>query len=419
MPAPRRGGRPGGGRGGPRRGASGGGRGASGGGRAGGGYGGGASGGGRSGGPGGRRDGGGRSGGSGGRRGGFGDGSGRGASGGRSGTGGGRSGGFGGRRGGFGDGGGANASGFGDGGGGRGFGDEGGRRVPREERPPTRRSRRAGGKHGPGARSARARSARGPGEAGVRGPGRPGPRGSEQRAEVSVAPPTAAREQRSFDDSMIVYGRNAVHEALRGPRRVEHIWATRHAVEEPWLQAVALDASTVDVNVVADNDWIERRCGSPDHQGVCAQVAPFRYAYVDELLSVGRPLIVALDEIQDPQNLGAIARTAECAGATGIVIPARRTADVTPAVCKASAGAVEHIPIAKARNLADFLGEARAAGNWIYGAAGEASVPYTTVDYGGPGVVLVMGSEGAGCDRASRPPAISWSRSRCAGRSAR
>jgi 23S rRNA (guanosine2251-2'-O)-methyltransferase len=229
----------------------------------------------------------------------------------------------------------------------------------------------------------------------VRGPGRPGARRDQSR-EQPEAPAAAAREERSFDDSMILYGRNAVHEALRGRREVQHVWATRHAVEEPWLAAVAADPSTVDVNVVADGGWIERRAGSPDHQGVCAQVAPFRYAYVDELLKVERPLIVALDEIQDPQNLGAIARTAECAGATGIVIPARRSADVTPAVCKASAGAVEHIPIARARNLADFLAEARATGAWVYGAEGDGGVPYTGVDYGGAGVVLVMGSEGRG-----------------------
>lgn len=195
---------------------------------------------------------------------------------------------------------------------------------------------------------------------------------------------------------MILYGRNAVHEALRGPREVLHVWATRHAVEEPWLAELAADASAVDVNVVADAEWVERRSGSPEHQGVCAQVAPYRYAYVDELLRVHQPLIVALDEIQDPQNLGAIARTAECAGATGIVIPARRAADVTPAVCKASAGAVEHIPIARTRNLADFLVEARDAGAWCFGAEGDGGRPYTSVDFAGGGVVLVLGSEGRG-----------------------
>jgi len=194
---------------------------------------------------------------------------------------------------------------------------------------------------------------------------------------------------------MVVYGRNAVHEALRGPREVQHVWATASAAAEPWLAAAAA-GRRVDVNVVADGDWVQRRAGSPDHQGVCAQVAAYRYADADELLRVRRPLIVALDEIQDPQNLGAIVRTAECAGATGVVIPERRSAEVTAAVCKASAGAVEHLPIARVRNLADFLVEARDAGAWCYGAEGVGGRPYTSIDYAGAGVVLVLGSEGRG-----------------------
>ena len=107
------------------------------------------------------------------------------------------------------------------------------------------------------------------------------------------------------------------------------------------------------------------------------------------------PLIVALDQVQDPQNLGSICRTAECAGATGVVIPERRAAEVTPAVCKASAGAVEHLRVARVRNLADFLGEAQKAGCWSYGASAGAATPYHRPDYRG-GVVLVLGSEGRG-----------------------
>ncbi len=119
---------------------------------------------------------------------------------------------------------------------------------------------------------------------------------------------------------------------------------------------------------------------------------------------------MALDQVQDPQNLGSIARTAECAGAAGVIIPERRAAEVTPAVCKASAGAVEHLPVARVRNLADFLADARSAGCWCYGAsAAEAAsdqpseraptpapVPYDAPDYSGSGIVLVLGSEGAG-----------------------
>lgn len=186
---------------------------------------------------------------------------------------------------------------------------------------------------------------------------------------------------------MILYGRNAVHEALRGPRAVRQVWATERAGREPWLRGASVR--------VAGADEVERRCGSPEHQGICAEVEPYRYAEAGALLAQEEALIVALDEIQDPQNLGAICRTAECAGATGVVIPERRSAEVTPAVCKASAGAVEHLAIARVRNLADFLLDARRAGAWSYGADGEARTAYTQPDYRGK-VVLVMGAEGRG-----------------------
>jgi 23S rRNA (guanosine2251-2'-O)-methyltransferase len=190
---------------------------------------------------------------------------------------------------------------------------------------------------------------------------------------------------------MIVYGRNAVREAIRGPRAVARVWATRNAAREPWLMAMRPPG----VVSPASAEEIEQRCGSPAHQGVCADVAPFRYAQADDLLRAADPLIVALDQVQDPQNLGAICRTAECVGATGLVLPERRSVEVTAAVCKASAGAVEHLPVARVRNLADFLGEAKAAGLWCYGADAGARIAYDAVDYEG-GVVLVLGSEGRG-----------------------
>jgi 23S rRNA (guanosine2251-2'-O)-methyltransferase len=99
--------------------------------------------------------------------------------------------------------------------------------------------------------------------------------------------------------------------------------------------------------------------------------------------------------VQDPHNLGAVARVAEVAGAAGLVIPERRSAEVTPAACRASAGAVEHLPVARVRNLADWLGEAKRAGAWIYGAAGDAPASYDAPDYSGR-VVLVLGAEGRG-----------------------
>jgi 23S rRNA (guanosine2251-2'-O)-methyltransferase len=185
----------------------------------------------------------------------------------------------------------------------------------------------------------------------------------------------------------MLYGRNAVHEALRGPRAVRHVWATEGAAREPWLKDVQVR--------LANGEEIERRCGSSDHQGICAEASEYRYVDAGQLLDRDDALIVALDEIQDPQNLGAICRTAECAGATGVVIPERRSAEVTPAVCKASAGAVEHLPIARVRNLADFLLDAGRAGAWSYGADGDARTGYAQPDYRGK-VVLVMGSEGSG-----------------------
>ena len=177
-----------------------------------------------------------------------------------------------------------------------------------------------------------------------------------------------------------------MREALRGRRKVHRIWATEPAAAEGW--------SGAPVSVVAV-DEVERRCGSDAHQGVCAEVDPYPYADDAELLAAPDPLIVALDEVTDPQNLGAVARTAEAGGATGLVIPERRSAEVTAAVCKASAGAVEHLPLAQVRNLADFLADAKAAGAWCYGAAAGARTSYRQPDYSGS-VVLVLGAEGKG-----------------------
>jgi 23S rRNA (guanosine2251-2'-O)-methyltransferase len=188
---------------------------------------------------------------------------------------------------------------------------------------------------------------------------------------------------------VIVYGRNAVREALRGPRDVARVWATARAADEPWLADAALPVS------VEDAEALVRRCGSEEHQGVCAEVAAYEYADADALLAAEAPVIVALDEVQDPQNLGAICRSAECAGATGVVVPRHRAADVTPAVCKASAGAVEHLPVAQVRNLADFLADAKRAGCWVYGAQAGADTAYDEPDYSG-GVVCVLGAEGRG-----------------------
>ena len=160
---------------------------------------------------------------------------------------------------------------------------------------------------------------------------------------------------------MIVYGRNPVREALRGRRGVRRGWASR---DFDW-------PAELPVARVEDAELTEL-AGSPDHQGVCAEVEPYPYADAGSLLAAEDSLVVALDEVQDPHNLGAVARVAESAGA-GLVIPERRSAEVTPAVCRASAGAVEHLALARVRNLADWLGEAQEAGAWVYGAAADSA----------------------------------------------
>ena len=188
---------------------------------------------------------------------------------------------------------------------------------------------------------------------------------------------------------MIVYGRNPVREALRGPRRVERVWATKNARRLPWLTDPGVPME------LASAEELEHRCGAPSHQGVCAKVEPFQYTDPQQLLARPSPLIIALDQVQDPQNLGSICRTAECAGAAGVVLPERRSALVTAAVCKASAGAVEHLAVARVRNLFDFLADAKHAGLWCYGADADAATSYERVDYS-DGAVLVFGSEGRG-----------------------
>lgn len=227
---------------------------------------------------------------------------------------------------------------------------------------------------------------RAPGKPRSGGPPKPpqGPR-PKRRTVPRGAEATPVTEAREKPD--VLYGRNPIFEALRaGRREVRRIWATAGAAREPWLDGVQLEP--------ADGDWLTQRCGSDAHQGLVADVGPYPYADPGELLRGTMPLIVALDEVQDPRNLGAIARSAEAAGASGIVIPRHRSAEVTAAAAKASAGAVEHLKIAQVRNLADYLAEAKAANLWVYGAAAKGT-PYRQPDYTG-GVVLVMGAEGTG-----------------------
>lgn len=185
---------------------------------------------------------------------------------------------------------------------------------------------------------------------------------------------------------MIIYGRNAVVEAIAGPRTVSRIWVSARGPEPGWPGDIPVEK--------ADGGALEARCGSSDHQGVVAEVSEFAYAAEEQVLGKPDALLVVLDEVQDPRNFGAICRVAEAAGADGIVIPRHRSAEVTATVCKSSAGAVEHIPIAQVRNIADFLEQAKQRQFWVYGAAMGGN-RWDGIDWTGS-AVLVMGSEGKG-----------------------
>ena len=189
--------------------------------------------------------------------------------------------------------------------------------------------------------------------------------------------------------SDFVYGRQAVREALRGRRAVLEVWATERALKsESWLG----EART---KVKSERDLAER-AGTRDHQGLVAMVEPYRYADAYELAAEPRPLLAVLDRVTDPRNLGAVCRSAEGAGATGVVVPAHGSAIVTPAVARASAGAVEHLPVAVVTNLARYLEEVKGADLWIYGAAGDEGTPSMwDTDLSG-GLALVFGAEGKG-----------------------
>jgi 23S rRNA (guanosine2251-2'-O)-methyltransferase len=189
----------------------------------------------------------------------------------------------------------------------------------------------------------------------------------------------------------LVYGRRAVREVLRGQRAVLELWVTERSLgAEPWLQ----DGEAPRALVKPERELSEA-AETRDHQGVVAFCEPYRYGDAYELAARPAPLLVCLDQVTDPRNLGAVARAAEGAGATGIVLPANRSARVTPAVCRASAGAVEHLPVAVVTNLARYLADVKGPDLWVYAAVGDADTPMWEADLSG-GAAIVLGAEGRG-----------------------
>jgi 23S rRNA (guanosine2251-2'-O)-methyltransferase len=189
-----------------------------------------------------------------------------------------------------------------------------------------------------------------------------------------------------------VYGRRPVRELLRGPRQVYELWATERALAaEPSLK----EDSPVRVQVKLDRELGEA-AGTRDHQGVLAFCEPYRYADAFELAAGERPLIVCLDQVSDPHNLGAVCRAVDGAGASGVVVPSHGSARVTAAVCRASAGAVEHVKVAVVTNLARYLAEVKGPDLWVYAAAAEeGATPMWEADLAG-GAALALGAEGRG-----------------------
>jgi 23S rRNA (guanosine2251-2'-O)-methyltransferase len=188
----------------------------------------------------------------------------------------------------------------------------------------------------------------------------------------------------------LVYGRRPVREALRGPRAVLELWVTERALgAEPWLRERGLRVH------VKRERALTGAAGTPDHQGVLAYCEPYRYADGYELAAQPSPLLVCLDRVTDPHNLGAVCRSVEGAGATGIVLPAHGSVRVTPAVCRSSAGAVEHVAVAVVPNLAAYLSEIKGPELWVWEASGSAGAPMWDTDLSG-GIVLVLGAEGKG-----------------------
>ena len=201
----------------------------------------------------------------------------------------------------------------------------------------------------------------------------------------------------------VIEGRNAVIEALRAGRTIDKIFIAKGEVDKT-LGHIASKARAAGIVVVeADRRKLDGMSTTQAHQGVVALAAVREYVSIADILAIAEergeaPFVIACDEISDPHNLGAILRTAECVGAHGVLIPKRRSAGLTATVGKASAGAAEHMAVARVANMASALRELKDAGLWIYGTAANGTSGLWNTDFSGP-VCLVIGSVGEGMSR--------------------
>ncbi len=201
----------------------------------------------------------------------------------------------------------------------------------------------------------------------------------------------------------MIEGRNAVTEAIRSGRTINKVFLADGDTDRALgrLAAMAKEAGAVVVRI--DRRKLNEMSQTGAHQGIMASVAVHDYATIDDILAAAEaqgeaPLIVLCDELSDPHNLGAILRTAECAGAHGVIIPRRRSVGLTAVVGKASAGAVEYMPVARVANLTAAIRELKQRGVWIFGTAADGAVPLYSADLKGP-AAIVIGNEGVGMSR--------------------
>jgi 23S rRNA (guanosine2251-2'-O)-methyltransferase len=197
----------------------------------------------------------------------------------------------------------------------------------------------------------------------------------------------------------IIYGLNPITEALRGSRRIYELFIAGSSSDKRIEKLLKLAAErNVPVRQREKGD-LGRLCGTEHHQGVALKVEPFPYADFDDVVAkakeAGDGLILVLDSVQDPHNLGALIRSAACAGAHAVVIPKDRAVGVTAVAEKASAGAVATVPVAQVTNITQALEELKKAGFWVFGADGAAKATLYQQDFTGP-VALVIGGEGEG-----------------------
>ncbi len=204
------------------------------------------------------------------------------------------------------------------------------------------------------------------------------------------------------ENTDLIIGRNAVSEALRSERAIDTLLVVRGERNGSIGRIIAECKDKGIVVKEVDKKKLDFMCGQGNHQGVAAYAAVHEYAELEDIFALAEergeePFIIVCDELEDPHNLGAIIRTAECTGAHGVIIPKRRNASLTWAVGKASAGAVEYVPVARVGNLASTLEELKKRGLWVYCADMDGS-NWCETDFSG-GVALIVGSEGAGVSR--------------------